>query len=72
MSFFSKVLDATINLEARTAKAEEELDTVADAVNGVPNLSGIGVPPPFVARSANAPTIAKKFLTDAVQHKTQS
>ena len=35
MSFLSKVLDATINLEARTAKAEEKLDAVAEAVSGV-------------------------------------
>lgn len=35
MSFFSKVLDATINLEARTAKAEEKLDAFGDLVSGV-------------------------------------
>ena len=35
MSFLSKVLDATINLEARTAKAEEKLDALGDLVSDV-------------------------------------
>ena len=71
MSFFSKVLDATINLEARTAKAEEELDTVADAVNGVPKpLPELAFRRLLCQERKRSERSRKSFLLMLVQHKT--
>ena len=71
MSFFSKVLDATINLEARTAKAEEELDAVADAVSGVAKpLPELAFRRLLCQERKRSERSRKSFLLMLVQHKT--
>jgi len=71
MSFFSKVLDATINLEARTAKAEEELDAVADAVSGAAKpLPELAFRRLLCQERKRSERSRKSFLLMLVQHKT--
>ena len=70
MSFFSKVLDATINLEARTAKAEEELDAVADAVSGAAKpLPELAFRRLLCQERKRSERSRKSFLLMLVQHK---
>jgi lipopolysaccharide/colanic/teichoic acid biosynthesis glycosyltransferase len=71
MSFFSKMLDATINLEARAAKAEEKLDSVGELVSGVVKpLPETAFRRLLCQERKRSERSRKSFLLMLVQHKT--